>query len=284
MTDQRRRCESAQEAVLEGWRLPVERIELTSEFGTTAVTACGPRDGEPLVLHHSGSTTSAVWFANAAELGRTRRLYAVDRIGEAGFSRPGPRPLRTPADLVEWLDGVLDGLSLSAPDLLGHSYGGAIALSYALNRPQRVSRLALLDPTQCFAGFRVGYLLHALPMLLRPTAARAQRFLAWETGGLELDPAWGELYGRAAEFPRGKFVVPHRPSAAQLANCQTPTLILLAAESRTHDSPAVQSAAARLLPDAETVLLPGVTHHGLLYQEAPHVNRLIEEFLAKRRR
>ncbi|TQF06304.1 alpha/beta fold hydrolase [Kitasatospora acidiphila] len=281
MTDQQRRCQSAQEAVLERWRVPVERIELASEFGTTVVTACGPRDGEPLVLQHSGSTTSAVWFANAAELARTRRLYAVDRIGEAGFSRPGQRPLRTVEDLHTWLDGVLDGLSLTAPDLLAHSYGAGIAMSYALSRPRRVRRMALLDPTQVFAGFRIGYLLHALPMLARPSAARAQRFLAWETGGRELDPAWLELYGRAAEFPRAKFVIPPRPKAAQLAGCQTPTLVLLAAESRCHDARAVQAGAARLLPGAQTVLLPGVTHHGMPYQQAAELNRLVEEFLAK---
>jgi pimeloyl-ACP methyl ester carboxylesterase len=281
MTDQQRRCQSAQEAVLESWPLPVERIELTSEFGTTVVTACGPRDGEPLVLQHSGSTTSAVWFANAGDLGRTRRLYAVDRIGEAGLSRTGARPLRTTEDLHSWLDGVLDGLSLTGPDLLGHSYGGLIALSYALSRPQRVRRLVLLDPAPVFAGHRPGYLLHALPMLARPTVARAQRFLAWETRGLELDPAWFELYGRAAEFPRTKFVIPARPSAAQLADCRTPTLIAFAGESGCHDSRALQAKTAKLLPAADTVILPGVTHHGMPYQEAAQLNRLVEEFLTK---
>ncbi|MCC9307425.1 alpha/beta hydrolase [Kitasatospora sp. RB6PN24] len=281
MTDQQRRCQSAQEAVLERWGLPVERIELTSEFGTTVVTACGPRDGEPLVLQHSGSTTSAVWFANAAELGRTRRLYAVDRIGEAGLSRPGQRPPRTVDDLHAWLDGVLDGLSLTAPDLLAHSYGASIAMSYALSRPRRVRRMALLDPTLVFAGYRMGYLLHALPMLARPSAARAQRFLSWETGGRRLDPDWLELYGRAAEFPRTKPVVPPRPDAARLADCRTPTLVLPAAESRCHDARAVQAAAARLLPDVEAVLVPGVSHHGMPYQQAPELNRLIKEFLAK---
>ncbi|MFE9421344.1 alpha/beta fold hydrolase [Kitasatospora sp. NPDC006697] len=281
MADRRLDCERAQRALLERWRLPVERIELDSGFGTTAVTACGPRDGEPLVLLHGGSTTSAVWFANAPALARTRRLYAVDRIGEAGFSRPGARPPRTTADLHDWLDTVLDGLALPAADLLGHSYGGAIALAHTLERPHRVRRLALLDPTQCFSGFRPGYLLRALPMLLRPTAARARAFLRWETAGLEPDPAWLELYGRAAEFPSARPIVSRRPPADRLATCRTRVLAVYAAASRAHDARRALAATQRLLPAAETALLPGATHHGLPYQAAEQVNRLIEDFLAK---
>jgi pimeloyl-ACP methyl ester carboxylesterase len=53
-----------------------------------------------------------------------------------------------------WLDAVLDRLGIETTDVCGHSYGGWIGLGYALHAPARVNRLVLLDPTQCFAGFR----------------------------------------------------------------------------------------------------------------------------------
>ncbi|MFI1867969.1 alpha/beta fold hydrolase [Streptomyces jumonjinensis] len=231
------------------------------------------------MLLHGGGATSAVWFPNAAELSRTRRVYAVDRIGEAGRSRCGDRPIRTADDLLDWLDGVLDGLGLDRADLCGHSYGGWIALAFALRTPRRVRRLALLDPTQCFAGFSPGYLLRALPVLIRPTARRARALLAWETRGAETDPGWLELYGLAAEFPRTKIVTGSRPGPRRLRDSATPALVLLAGESRAHDVRRVEAAARRRLPHAETAVLPGVSHHGLPFTRAAALNKALLGFL-----
>ena len=208
---------AAYDAVLDRWSVPVQMLELVSEFGTTHVNACGPANGQPLVLLNGGGTTLAVWFANVASLSRIRRVLAVDRIGEPGGSQPGQRPISSPADLLDWLDGVLDGLGLTQTDLGGHSYGGSIALSYALRAPGRVSKLVLLDPTGCLAGFSASYLLHAAPLLARPNASRAARFLAWETNGAQIDPAWLELYKLGAEFDSARPVTLKRPDQSELA-------------------------------------------------------------------
>ncbi|MGY1501110.1 alpha/beta fold hydrolase [Streptomyces sp. QTS52] len=272
---------AAYDAVLDHWPVPFDRIDLTSVHGTTRVTACGPVDGEPLVLLHGGGATSAVWFANVADLSRTRRVYAVDRIGEAGRSLRGDRPLRSVDDLLDWLDGVLDGLVPGRADLCGHSYGGWIALTYALRTPQRVRKLTLLDPTQCFAGYRAGYLLHALPTLIRPTARRARTFLAWETRGAKVDQAWLDLYGLAAELPRTKVVVGRRPNSRQLRDLSIPTLVLLAGDSRAHDIRRVEAAARLHLPHVETAVLPGVSHHGVPFTRAAALNSMLLDFLAR---
>ncbi|MFJ9413560.1 alpha/beta fold hydrolase [Streptomyces sp. NPDC101227] len=284
MTEDLTRFLAAYDAVLARWPVPVDRMDLTSAYGTTRVTACGPEDGEPLVLLHGGGATSTVWYANVADLARTRRVYAIDRIGEAGRSLRGDRPIRSVDDLHDWLDGVLDGLGpgLGSADLCGHSYGGWIALTYALRAPQRVRSLVLLDPTQCFAGYRPGYLLRALPMLLRPTARRAHAFLAWETRDAAADPAWRELYGLAAEFPNAETVVGKRPRPHQLRGATVPALVLLAADSRAHDSRRVEAAARRYLPHAETAVLPGLSHHGMPFQHSAALNRLMLEFLNSR--
>ncbi|MEU7560381.1 alpha/beta fold hydrolase [Streptomyces eurythermus] len=274
---------AAYDAVVDRWPVPVARIDLPSEHGTTRVLACGPADGEPLVLLHGGAATAAVWFANAAELSRTRRVYAVDRIGEPGGSVRGDRPPKTVAELLDWLGGVLDGLGLAdrAVDLCGHSYGGWIALGYALAAPERVRRLVLLDPTQCFGGYRPGYLLRALPMLLRPSAAVARSFVTWETGGAPADPAWLELYGLAAEFPDAKPVVGRRPRPARVRGLRVPTLVALAAGSRAHQVRRVAAAARRDLAAGEVVVLPGVSHHGMPMVRAAELNALVVRFLAR---
>ncbi|MCX4749364.1 alpha/beta hydrolase [Kitasatospora sp. NBC_01287] len=267
------------DALLARWPVPVDTADLASRYGTTRVISCGPADAPPLVMLHGGGTTAAVWFANIAELGRAHRVHAVDRIGEPGLSLRGEHPPRTSAELLDWLDTVLDGLGLARCALLGHSYGAWIALSHALRCPERVERLVLIDPTQCFAGYRPGYLLRALPLLLRPTAARARAFLGWESAGAVVDPDFLELYGLAAEFPDAKPIVGRRPRAARLRGLTVPTLVLLAAESRVHDARRVEAAAHRLLPGARTAILPGVSHHGLPFRRAGELDAAVLSFL-----
>ncbi|MFJ5528610.1 alpha/beta fold hydrolase [Streptomyces sp. NPDC093261] len=271
---------AAYDRVLAQWPAGTRSGTVATVFGATHVNTCGPADGPPLVLLPGGRATAASWYANAAELARTFRVHAVDLIGDPGRSVPDPsRPLRTVADLTAWLDAVLDGLGTGPAALAGHSYGGWIALHYALHAPGRVTRLALLDPTQCFAGFRAGYLLHALPLLLRPSARRIRAFLEWETGGVP--PAeWLRLQEATAGFPTARPVTGPRPSAAALRSLHTRVLLLVAANSRTHDPRQVAARAAGLLPKVETHLLPDVSHHALPYTNPSATNRRLLEFLS----
>src|SRR5690348_3585366 len=131
---------TAYDTVLAKWPVPVEATDLTSDFGTTRVHACGPAAGPPLLLVHGGGATGTVWVNNVADLAATHRVYAVDVIGSPGRSVHNGREIRTPADIMTWLDTVYDGLGLERAALAGHSYGGWMALRYALHAPHRVDR------------------------------------------------------------------------------------------------------------------------------------------------
>ncbi|MFF0393327.1 alpha/beta fold hydrolase [Kitasatospora sp. NPDC004615] len=273
---------SAYDTLLGRWPVPVETIDVETPYGITRVNAAGPAGGPPLVLLHGGGATAASWWANVGELARTARVFAVDRIGDAGRSASsGRQPVRRVEDLHGWLDAVLDGLGLDRVDLCGHSYGGWIALSHALRRPERVDRLALLDPTGCFTGYSLRYLLHAAPMLARPGEARARTFLAWETGGVPLDPDWARLYGLAATFPAARPVTGRRPTPETLKTLRARCLLLVAANSRCHDPRTLTARAGRLLPQAETRTLDGVSHHALPYTRAERVNAELTRFLRR---
>lgn len=270
---------AAYDDVLGRWPVDVETIDVPSAYGTTRVNVCGPRSGTPLVLLHGGGATSTVWFANVADLARAHRVYAVDLIGDPGCSVLDGTPVTGLGDLMAWLDGVFVHCGLDEASLCGHSYGGWLALSYALHAPQRVRRLALLDPTTCYAGMSLRYLLHAAPMLARPTAERVRAFLAWETGGAPLDPAWLDLYVLGAtEFPKAKVVMPRRPSAERLRASTVPALLLLAERSRCHDVRRVAANVSRTMPHVVMATLPGVSHHAVPMVGAGELNRRLLEF------
>ncbi|MGY1438822.1 alpha/beta fold hydrolase [Streptomyces reniochalinae] len=272
---------SAYDAVLGHWPQDTESIDVTTVHGTTHVLACGPADAPPLLLLHGGFATAAAWYANAAELCRTHRLYAPDRIGEAGLSTPGRNPPRSEAALLEWLTSVCDALGVPRTDVCGHSYGGRLALDLALRAPDRVRKLALLDPTQCFTGFSRRYLLRALPRLLKPSAHSTEAFWDWETGGSQdIAPAYRQLYVAASLAPQRIPVLGRRPKPAALRALTVPTLVLWAADSRVHDVRKADAHARRWLPGVTTATVPGVSHHGMPYVAAAETDALLADFLA----
>lgn len=179
--------------------------------------------------------------------------------------------------LTGWLDALTEGLGLRSLTLGGHSYGGWIALHYALRAPRgRVERLVLIDPTQCFAGFRPGYLARALPMLLRPTPRRVRSFLAWETRGAALDPGWLRLQEAAAGFPAARPATGPRPEAEGF---RAQTLVVLAGRGRAQDPVRAARGATRALPHAEVVTLPDATHHTLPHHAPAALDEAVSRFL-----
>ncbi|WP_256979332.1 MULTISPECIES: alpha/beta fold hydrolase [unclassified Rhodococcus (in: high G+C Gram-positive bacteria)] len=254
---------SAYDRVLAKWPLPIDAIDVESDYGTTRVNASGPVDGPPVVLLPGGGATSTVWFANIAALARENRVFAIDPMGDPGRSVVGETPIRTVDDLMSWLDHVLETLDAPRTSVVGHGYGATVALAYALHRPERVGALVLLDPPSCFAGMRLAYLLHAVPLLVRPTRERMRSLIRWETRNAPVDTDWLDLTERGTDFPSAKPVVPRHPKGDRWTTLSAYVTVVFAGESKVHNSSRAADAVGKVLPNASTVVLPGCSHHML---------------------
>jgi lipase len=102
----------------------------------------GPDDGRPVLALH-GVTGHALRWAVLAEQLPELRLFAVDLRGH-GYS-PWAPPWGFEQHVADAI-GVLDANGLDRVPVLGHSFGGAIALHLARTAPERVERLVLVDP------------------------------------------------------------------------------------------------------------------------------------------
>lgn len=268
-------------AALTRWPLPVASKDAPGRFGTTHAQVCGDPDGAPLVLLHGHGATSTVWFANVAELGRAHRVFAVDQLGDAGMSVPAGSPIRGRDDYMTWLDELLDHFQLQSAAFCGHSYGAWLALNYAVHAPARVAKLALLDPTECFAGLSLGYRLRSVPLFVRPSAERARRVVTWESDDIALDLGSLTLACLGGgEYRGSKLVVPHPPRPDDLRALEVETLVVLAQKSRAHDVDKVRDAAERLMPGVSVVTLPNASHHSIPATDPEPLNRELVRFLA----
>jgi pimeloyl-ACP methyl ester carboxylesterase len=127
------------------WPVPNEQLIVPTGQGHTFVIVSGDVQAPPVVLFHGSGANSSVWIRDVAELSATRRVYAVDMIGEPGFSAPA-RPALASDAYARWLDDVWDQLGLVRPRIVGVSLGGWLALDYAVRRPERVGSLTLISP------------------------------------------------------------------------------------------------------------------------------------------
>ena len=101
--------------------------------------------GEPVVLLHCTAGSGRQWADVAEALRPNFRVIAPDLCGYGGTAHwpgNGTFNLAVEADLVA---ALLDMLGKSA-HIVGHSYGGAVALQFASRHPRYVKTLTLIEP------------------------------------------------------------------------------------------------------------------------------------------
>ena len=137
---------AAEEALLATAGIPVERRDTVLNGVRIHYLTCG--EGEPLVLAHGRGGAAALFTPILAALAAGRRVLALDLPGW-GLSAKPRFTGHTASDAVAvWRDALrafLDDQGLTQTDLAGHSMGGLAALAVALDAPERVRRLALID-------------------------------------------------------------------------------------------------------------------------------------------
>jgi len=98
--------------------------------------------GTPIVLLHGNPGSSHVWRNVMPGLGGVR-LLAPDLIGMGGSGKPALD--YTFADHARYLDAWFDALGLDRVILVGHDWGGTLALDWAARHPERVLGIAFLE-------------------------------------------------------------------------------------------------------------------------------------------
>lgn len=113
---------------------------------------CGMDGAPPLLLIHGLLVYGHAFRRLVPELADARRLLIPDLPGTGDSDRPPPVHCAgySPSWIARVLIELLDALGLERVDVLGHSWGGAIAVCLADAAPERVRRLVLVDAT-CFA-------------------------------------------------------------------------------------------------------------------------------------
>lgn len=105
--------------------------------------------GDPLVLFHGGQYGSLysldAWSLNLPGLAEHFHVYALDRLGQGHTDNPKTDTDYTFEALFEHTCGFFEALGISQANVAGHSRGAFLACYLALERPDLVKRLVLVD-------------------------------------------------------------------------------------------------------------------------------------------
>jgi pimeloyl-ACP methyl ester carboxylesterase len=232
--------------------------------------------GEPVLFIHGAILADA--FApllTQPALADDYQLIAYHRRGFAGSCRHlGPCTI---AQQTADARAVLDHLGVKRAHIVGHSYGGMIALQLALDAPDRVATLALLEPAgiaapsgerfgaevmqpsteRYAAGDRAGavelFFQGVCGPQAREVATRALPADAFDLAVADADTFFDTEWPALLEWQFGP---------AEAARIPQPALLVLGADSDavTPMFSEMNAALAEWLPRAEPVTLPGATH------------------------
>jgi pimeloyl-ACP methyl ester carboxylesterase len=228
-------------------------------------------EGAPLVLVPGGLTGWLSWELHVERLAATRKVVSVQLLSvEYGIEKrrlPPDYSLKTESQA---LAATLDELGLTAPlDLVAWSFGAAITLDYALDHPDRVLTLTLIEPPAVWVlgpqtprGPKYESVL-ALSKAIRDDVSQAQleQFvlavglspLGKRPSELPQWPLWmryrQSLLNTSAPFR-------HRDDLARLRTFQRPVLLVKGTDSAGFLHQIIDSLASQL-PDAQVVEMPG---------------------------
>ena len=146
--------------------MPPQAIPSPRESGYTTTTpvplywaAYGPKGSSHLLVLHGGPGASHDYLLpQMLRLATNRELIFYDQRG-GGQSRGDSEGLMTWETQVEDLAAVIKEFALDAPSIVGYSWGGLLAILYAVEAaagrvPVKPARLVLIDPAPVTRGYR----------------------------------------------------------------------------------------------------------------------------------
>ena len=267
------------------------------------------QDGKhPLVVLHGGPGGTHDYLESLEALAETgRRVVLYDQLG-CGHSDRGDESLWTVETYVDEVAAVRDHLGLGTIHLFGNSWGGMLAMDYALTQPSGLVSLMLASAPSSIPQWveETGRLRRALPEDVQAVLDRHERDGTTSSPEYEQAcevfyrrhlcrlPEWPDYVQRSFEFitEHGEvYRYMNGPSefhvvgtlrewdvTERLGEISVPTLVV----TGEHDeaTPAVNRTVSGAIPGAESVIVPGCSHMAHAEDTDGYV-RLLDDFMSR---
>lgn len=248
-----------------------------------------------LLIHGSGPGVSAWanWRLLLPVLSQTRRVIAPDMRGFGFTERPANPADSSTYSMAAWVHqavDLLDALEIDQADLVGNSFGGALALALAIAQPQRVRRLVLMGsvgvPFEITPGLDAvwGYTpsitaMRGLLDIFAYNPALATDELAQLRYQASIQPGFQEAFAAMFPAPRQRWVDAMVSPQAAIRALPHPTLVVHGREDRV--IPLANSLTLASWIARAQLHVFGQCGHWTQIEHAARFAQLVDNFLAE---
>jgi pimeloyl-ACP methyl ester carboxylesterase len=126
--------------------LVLSQFSLSAQYKTKKIVVEG--SGVPIVLLAGGTADMSVFSLHSKELSRNYKVIRMEHFNVQYASDNAKLPIDYSVKMEsDAIKSTLDSLQIKVPVILvGHSYGGLIALDLALNQPHLIHSMVLIEP------------------------------------------------------------------------------------------------------------------------------------------
>ena len=238
--------------------------------------------GSPVVYLHTAGGPRWDDFLDA--LAETHTVYAPDHPGLGDTARESIYGVESLWDLILIYDEILDALGLPSTDVVGSSFGGMVASELAAHRPDRVSKMVLIDPIGLWRDDIpvTQYMLLPQDKLVEVLFTNMQAKQVQEFLTLPEDPQQRAVAMADAVWAMGatgKFVwpIPEKGLEKRMHRITAPTLIIWGKDDGLISSAYAQEFADRIA-DSRVEIIEGCGHVPQ-WEQLDTTRRLVLDFL-----
>ena len=262
-------------------------------FDSIKVAYIDKGQGEPLLFIHGVGSDLSQWDRNYPDLAKMYRILGVDLPGFGKSDKP--RIDYTLDFYCAVIDTLLRERGIKRVNLVGHSFGGHLAVYFSLHRAERVKNLILVDAAgiQEFTPQQRQFILsqYDVQKLSNPNPNELRfglqmGFVKWEDTyektvqeriALSKSPEY-----RDYAFAVNKCVIAmlDKNVTTELPNLKVPTLIIWGAKDALV-SPRVAQEAHELIEGSELAIIPECGHFPMI-EKSGEFNRIIDTFLGEK--
>ena len=259
-----------------------------------------PGTGPAIVCIHGLTANHVCWLSMVDFLAPKYRLIAYDLRGRGDSDKPAAG--YSLDQHCRDLGALLDHFGLKKAVLMGHSLGAHIALKFAVARPQRVSKLVLVDggidvraeiiDSLGPAINRLGvefpsldaflWIIRSLPMFTGRWNDYLEKYFRYDvetlpSGAVRSKVSKGAIAEELANLQRERLWVYHHQVKCPTLIFRAPDGLLTRTDCLMTQAEAV--AMSRAIPKSTLVLVPKTNHYTVLLAKNPRVKSALQAFL-----
>lgn len=249
----------AYDEIMAAWPVVYEEINIPTRLGSTHIIVSGQKNAPPLILIHAFYASATSWFRNVKSLSEFYRVYAVDIIGDPNKSKP-VKYIRQASGFIDWFKDLLDALKIDKADIVGNSVGAFHVANFALNMPDRVSRMILIGPAATLLKIPKFYI-NTFPGGMTGWTPLVNHAVRWIENGSSLDPKFNRLFYLLLKHGKStNQVFPIVFSDEQLKRIVTPTLLIYGEKEVIYDYNKAINRALHNIKNVKIMIIPGANH------------------------